>query len=140
METFELGPNGSLQYAMEFLEENIQWLEDALRPLVANNTYLLFDTPGQAELYATHDSLAKVLERLARQLDLRFVAVHLIDSHHCTDPYKFISAATLSLQAMLRLGLPHLNVLSKVDLSSHFLGEHAGRWGEMRHPHLQHAS
>ena len=39
-----------------------------------------------------------------------------MDAHHITDSYKFISVLLLSLSAMLRLGLPHVNVLSKIDL------------------------
>ena len=44
------------------------------------------------------------------------MAVHLVDAHHCSDPGKFISAALLSLTAMIRLELPHVNVLSKIDM------------------------
>jgi hypothetical protein len=40
----------------------------------------------------------------------------MVDAHHCTDPAKYISVLLLSLKTMLQLGLPHVNVLSKVDL------------------------
>ncbi|RHY35245.1 hypothetical protein DYB32_000304, partial [Aphanomyces invadans] len=43
-------------------------------------------------------------------------AVHLVDAHHCTDSAKFISVVLLSLSSMVRLELPHINVLSKMDL------------------------
>lgn len=46
----------------------------------------------------------------------QLVAVHLVDAHHCSDAGKFISAALLSLTAMIRLEMPHVNVLSKVDM------------------------
>ena len=39
-----------------------------------------------------------------------------MDSHLCADAGKYLSALLLSLSAMLHLGLPHVNVLSKVDL------------------------
>jgi GPN-loop GTPase len=42
--------------------------------------------------------------------------VHLVDSHLCADPGKYLSAVLLSLTTMLHLGLPHINVLSKIDL------------------------
>lgn len=42
--------------------------------------------------------------------------MHLVDSHLCADPGKYLSAVLLSLTTMLHLGLPHVNVLSKVDL------------------------
>ena len=49
-------------------------------------------------------------------LSVQLTAVHLVDSHHCSDPAKFLSAAFLSLTAMIRLECPHVNVLSKMDL------------------------
>lgn len=42
--------------------------------------------------------------------------MHLVDSHYCTDAAKYISVLLLSLKTMLQLELPHVNVLSKVDL------------------------
>lgn len=49
-------------------------------------------------------------------LGLRLASVHLVDSHYCSDAGKFISVLLTSLMTMLQLGLPHVNVLSKVDL------------------------
>ena len=37
-------------------------------------------------------------------------------SHLCAEPTKFLAATLVSLSAMLHLELPHVNVLSKVDL------------------------
>ena len=49
--------------------------------------------------------------------NLRLCTVHLIDSHLCADPAKYIAALMLSLSSMLHLETPHVNVLSKVDLA-----------------------
>jgi len=125
MAAFGLGPNGALLYCMEFLQANQDWLEGALAPHLAAGAYLILDAPGQAELYTSHDALSTVLGRLARALDLRLVALHLVDTHHCSDPAKFISGALLALQAMVRLELPHINVLSKADQTQHFEGARA---------------
>ena len=46
----------------------------------------------------------------------QLVAVHLVDSHYCSDPGKFISVLLTSLSTMLQIELPHVNVLSKMDL------------------------
>ena len=46
----------------------------------------------------------------------RLAAVHLVDAHLCSDPAKYLSALLLSLSVMLHLELPHVNVLSKIDL------------------------
>ena len=46
--------------------------------------------------------------------------MHLCDSHYVTDAAKYISVLLLSLRAMLHLELPHINVLSKVDLLTQY--------------------
>lgn len=61
-----------------------------------------------------------------RKYDIKqLAAVHLCDAHYITDASKYISVLLLSLRAMLHLELPHVNVLSKIDLISQYgdLGE-----------------
>jgi GTPase SAR1 family protein len=101
-------------YCLEFLEANLDWLEERLRAL--QGYYFIFDCPGQAELYTHHTSFFKIVQALQKRLDFRLASVHLVDAHYCSDPTKFIAAALLSLTAMIRLELPHVNVLSKLDL------------------------
>lgn len=47
---------------------------------------------------------------------MQLTAVHLVDAHLCSDPGKYVSALLLSLSTMLHMELPHVNVLSKIDL------------------------
>ena len=42
--------------------------------------------------------------------------MNLTDAFHVTDASKYISVLLLSLRTMLQLELPHINVLSKIDL------------------------
>lgn len=51
---------------------------------------------------------------------LQLTAVHLVDAHLCSDPGKYVSALLLSLSTMLHLELPHVNVLSKIDLIENY--------------------
>ncbi|KAJ3124786.1 GPN-loop GTPase 2 [Nowakowskiella sp. JEL0407] len=115
-EDLKLGPNGGLMYCMEYLEENLDWL---LKKLDTLDKYILFDCPGQVELYTHHSSMKNILEILIKK-DYRICTVHLIDAHYCTDAFKYISAVMLSLQSMIQLETPHINVLSKVDLIEQF--------------------
>lgn len=115
MNEHSLGPNGGLVYCMDYLEKNVDWLESKLKPLLKDH-YLLFDFPGQVELFFLHSNAKKVINTLIKNLDLRLTAVHLVDAHLCSDPGKYVSALILSLSTMLHLELPHINVLSKIDL------------------------
>lgn len=47
---------------------------------------------------------------------MQLVAVHLADATHIVDPSRFVALLMLALRAMLMLELPHVNVLSKMDL------------------------
>jgi hypothetical protein len=51
MEEFGYGPNGGLVYCMEYLFQNIDWLRDELENF-GEDDYILFDCPGQIELYS----------------------------------------------------------------------------------------
>ncbi|XP_067399410.1 GPN-loop GTPase 2 [Emydura macquarii macquarii] len=113
MDNLKLGPNGGLIYCMEYLEANFDWLQEKLARLSGH--YFLFDCPGQVELCTHHGALKNVFAQLAKW-NFRLAAVHLVDSHYCTDPGKFISVLCTSLSTMLHVELPHVNVLSKMDL------------------------
>jgi GTPase SAR1 family protein len=120
MSEFGLGPNGGLVYCLEYLEANLDWLEQKLAAL-GPTTYVVFDFPGQLELFTHCGSIQAIASRLTRGgCDCRLAAVNLIDAHHCSDPSNFISASLLSLTMMVRLEMPHVNVLSKVDLIERF--------------------
>jgi GPN-loop GTPase len=64
MEEDELGPNGGVLYALEELEHNMEWLEQGLGEL--GEDYVLFDCPGQVELYTHHSSLRNIFFRLQK--------------------------------------------------------------------------
>lgn len=115
MERMGLGPNGSLLYCMEFLERNLEWLQGRIDAL-SDRAYVVFDCPGQVELFTHHPSLRNILAALTGSQRLRLAAVHLVDSHYCTDLSLFVAAALTSLTTMLQLELAHVNVLTKVDL------------------------
>eukprot|EP00601_Ochromonadales_sp_CCMP2298_P020294 CAMPEP_0173324460 /NCGR_PEP_ID=MMETSP1143-20121109/31061_1 /TAXON_ID=483371 /ORGANISM="non described non described, Strain CCMP2298" /LENGTH=357 /DNA_ID=CAMNT_0014268491 /DNA_START=40 /DNA_END=1109 /DNA_ORIENTATION=- len=178
METHSLGPNGGLMFCMEELGRRVQWLEDRLRLLEESAYYVIFDCPGQVELYSHHSVFQRILQRLCSTgpvplaplfphiphvphiphtptsgtdigtgtdtgmdthtgtdigmegstpgsstpmgLGCRLCSVHLVDAFYCCQPATFISAVLLATCTMLRLGLPHVNVLSKVDLASQY--------------------
>lgn len=98
--------------------------------LCSVDKYILFDFPGQVELYTHEQSISNILQKM-QKLEYRLSVVHLVDAHHCTDSAKFISVVLLSLSSMVRLEVPHVNVLSKVDLMQQY-----GRLGTSSRPFL----
>ena len=79
------------------------------RPLPsAEGKYLLFDLPGQVELFTLHGSLRRILDTLTTRWQYRLTAVQLVDAHLCSDPAKYLAALLLSLSTMLHLELPQV--------------------------------
>ena len=46
MDELELGPNGGLVYCMEYIEQNLDWLQEKLAT-ECKDKYILFDLPGK---------------------------------------------------------------------------------------------
>ncbi|KAL8837963.1 MAG: hypothetical protein Q9170_002335 [Blastenia crenularia] len=112
-----LGPNGGVLYALEELEHNVEWLQKGLEGL--GEDYVLFDCPGQVELFTHHEALRNVFFTI-QKFGYRLVALHLTDSYCLTLPSLYVSTLLLSLRSMLQLDLPHLNVLTKIDKISSY--------------------
>jgi hypothetical protein len=58
--------------------------------LIAGGAYILFDLPGQVELFMMHDSLRAITQTFANTWGYRLVAVQLVDAHLCTDASKWV--------------------------------------------------
>ncbi|CAG9317794.1 unnamed protein product [Blepharisma stoltei] len=116
MQELELGPNGGLVTAIEYLIENTDWLRDQLDGL-GDDDYILIDCPGQIELY-THMTVMKDFVKTLKDIGFSVGGVYCIDCTFLSDPTKYISASLMALAAMNQLEVPHTNILTKCDLIS----------------------
>ena len=123
-EELGLGPKGGLIYCMDYLEANLDWLQEQLSPLAADGHYFLFDLPGQVELFTLHSGMKRIITTLVDTWHYRLAAVQLIDAHLCSDPAKYMAALVLALSTMLHIELPQVNALSKFDLAEQYGGLH----------------
>ncbi|GIL85989.1 hypothetical protein Vretimale_9027 [Volvox reticuliferus] len=115
MQELGLGPNGGLLYCMEYLEDNLhEWLGEELESY-GEDDYLVFDCPGQIELY-NHLSVFRSFVDFLKNGGWSICVVYCLDAHFITDVSKFLAGALQALAAMVKLELPHVNVLTKIDL------------------------
>lgn len=117
MDELKLGPNGGLIYCFEFLMENLDFLSEALDSLT-EEYLVIFDMPGQIELY-THVPVIPTLIKFLTQagaLDMRLCAAYLLDATFVVDRAKYFAGSLSAMSAMIMLEIPHLNILSKMDL------------------------
>ncbi|KCV68494.1 hypothetical protein, variant [Fonticula alba] len=113
MDDLRYGPNGGLVYCLEYLLDNFEWMENELDDY--QDDYLIIDCPGQIELY-THFPVMKDFVGHLQRLGYQVVVVYLMDAQFTDDAAKFISGSLAALSAMIQLELPHINVLSKIDI------------------------
>ena len=107
------GPNGGLVYCMEHLVENIEWLLDELQEF-ADDSFILFDCPGQIELYSHLDVMTRLCQAISKS-GFILCAAYCSDGTYLGEPTKYISTCLTSIATMMQMGLPHLNVLTKCD-------------------------
>lgn len=116
MEEMSLGPNGGLIYCFEFLMENLDWLTDPLEE-VTEEYLIVFDMPGQIELYTHVPILPNLVKHLMTgSLNIRMCAAYLLEATFVIDRPKFFSGTLSAMSAMMMLEMPHINILSKMDL------------------------
>ena len=92
-----LGPNGGVLYALEELEGNMEWLERGLARLGGEchasylggmwanrrtEDYVLFDCPGQVELFTHHSSLRSIFLKI-QKLGYRVRSHHAVPNLTC---------------------------------------------------------
>lgn len=114
MDELEYGPNGGLVYCFEFLLQNLDWLDDEIGDY--DDEYLIFDCPGQIELYTHIPVLPAIVRHLQKSQNMSLCIVYLLESTFVTDRSKFFSGVLSAMSAMLLLETPHINVLSKMDM------------------------
>ncbi|KAF4098700.1 hypothetical protein G5714_020730 [Onychostoma macrolepis] len=109
-DSLRFGPNGGLIFCMEYFSNNFDWLEESLGHV--EDDYILFDCPGQIELYtsacneAACGATAAVGVSRVWSLPGR-LTVHGRDLQ--------VMAA---LSAMVMLEIPQVNIMTKMDLLS----------------------
>ena len=116
MEEMGLGPNGGLIYCFEYLLENIDLLTDPLED-VSEEYLIIIDMPGQIELYTHIPVVPQLVKALTRgSLNINLCAAYLLESTFVVDRAKFFAGTLSAMSAMLLVELPHVNILSKMDL------------------------
>jgi GTPase SAR1 family protein len=111
METYDLGPNGSLVMASDMIATKLEDIQNEVDNL--NPDYIIIDTPGQIELFAFRASGPYFVSNF--QSDNK-VTLFLFDGMLVSCPINYISIALLASSIKLRLKTAQVNVLTKRDL------------------------
>lgn len=79
---------------------------------------IIIDLPGQIELYTHIPVIPTLVRHLTRygSLNVSLCAAYLLESTFVIDRAKFFAGTLSAMSAMIMLEIPHINILSKMDL------------------------
>jgi GTPase SAR1 family protein len=111
MDTYGLGPNGSLVMASDMIATKLDEIQSEIDEL--NPDYIIVDTPGQIELFAFRASGPYFVSNLRAE---EKVTIFAFDGMLVSAPINFVSISLLASSVKLRLKTAQINALTKRDL------------------------
>lgn len=111
MQSYGLGPNGALIMASDLIATKLNEIQIEVDEI--NPDYIIIDTPGQVELFAYRASGPFFISNFVCE---NRTTIFLFDGMLVSSATNFVSIALLATSIRLRLRIPQINVLSKIDL------------------------
>ena len=111
MDQYELGPNGAQVVAADLIALRAPEVKEAIEEFRPD--YVLFDTPGQTELFVFREAGKITVDLFGRE---RAIFAFLMDPYLSKSPSAYVSQLLLAATTNFRFGLPQMNVLTKADL------------------------
>jgi len=111
MKEYDVGPNGAQVLAADLLALNIDEMKEIIESFEAD--YIIFDTPGQMELFVLRQSGKFLIDSLGAD---QSIIGFLYDPIISKIPSGFISLMLQAASVQVRFNVPFLNILPKSDL------------------------
>jgi GTPase SAR1 family protein len=125
MEEFNLGPNGAQVVAADMMAIQSQDIAQAVFEMEAD--YVLYDVPGQLELFAFRSSSLRLMENLGGNMP---VLAYLLDPMLVGTPNGYVTSMLLGATVKFRFTAPMIFLLSKVDVVDAEVRQNLMAWTE----------
>ncbi|MHA1977927.1 MAG: ATP/GTP-binding protein [Candidatus Hodarchaeales archaeon] len=113
VDEYKLGPNGALIAATDLVADYINDIRENIEELGESSDIVLVDTPGQVELFAYRNASIRITRSFPADTTL---LAFLFDSALVSNISGYLSVNLLATSVQIRLNLPIVHVMSKVDL------------------------
>ncbi|RWS08518.1 GPN-loop GTPase 1-like isoform X2 [Dinothrombium tinctorium] len=117
MKQFGLGPNGGIITSLNLFATRFDQIMKLIDKRKAEHKYVVFDTPGQIEVFTWSASGQIVTETLASEYPT--VIVYVMDIVRNLNPITFMSNMLYACSILYKTKLPFLVVMNKVDIVEH---------------------
>ncbi|CAF0819749.1 unnamed protein product [Brachionus calyciflorus] len=123
MKQYSLGPNGAIVTSLNLFSTKFEQIINLIQKRTGECKYVIFDTPGQIEVFTWSASGSIITEALASTFPT--VIVYVMDSSRNVNPVTFMSNMLYACSIMYKSKLPFVIVMNKNDIVHH---KYAGEW------------
>lgn len=114
MKSYSLGPNGGILTSLNLFSVHFNQLMVHLEQRSTDHKYMIFDTPGQIEVFTWSASGTIITEALASRFPT--IIVYVMDTARCTSPVTFMSNMLYACSILYKSKLPFVVALNKTDI------------------------
>ena len=114
MEQYNLGPNGAIITSLNLYASSFHKVLEIIENRRKKSKYVIFDTPGQIEVFTWSASGTIITECLSRCFPT--IILYLADTQKCKNPTTFMSNMTHSVSVLYKYQLPFVLAFNKVIL------------------------
>ena len=132
MTQYGLGPNGAIMTSLNLFSTKFDQVLSLIEKRSPDHDHVIFDTPGQIEVFTWSASGSIITETLASTIPTvslfpasfanRFVfqvILYVMDVAKCTSPVTFMSNMMYACSILYKTELPFVIVLNKSDIVNH---------------------
>ena len=125
MKQYGLGPNGGIVTSLNLFATKFDQVLNLVDRKGSDVEHVIFDTPGQIEVFTWSASGNIITEALAAQFPT--VVVYVMDVVRSTNPVTFMSNMLYACSILYKTKLPFIVALNKIDVIDH---KYAVEWME----------
>lgn len=114
MKRYSLGPNGGIMTSLNLFSMHFSEVMSYLEKRSDQHKYMIFDTPGQIEVFTWSASGSIITEALAS--DFPTVVIYIMDTVRSTNPVTFMSNMLYACSILYRTKLPFIVAMNKTDI------------------------
>nr|XP_006822767.1 PREDICTED: GPN-loop GTPase 1-like [Saccoglossus kowalevskii] len=114
MKQYGLGPNGGIMTSLNLFATRFDQVMKFIDKRSQEYEYILFDTPGQIEVFTWSASGAIISETLASAFPT--IVVYVMDTPRSVNPVTFMSNMLYACSILYKYRLPFVIVLNKTDI------------------------
>ncbi|KYQ58476.1 GPN-loop GTPase 1 [Trachymyrmex zeteki] len=117
MKQYNLGPNGGIVTSLNLFTTKFDQVIHLINKANKEYNYVVFDTPGQIEVFTWSASGSVITEGLASEFPT--IIVYVVDTVRSVNPVTFMSNMLYACSILYKTKLPFIIVMNKIDIVDH---------------------